>query len=66
MIGECYANLECKVVDTTLVEPYGLFVLEVVQAWIDPTVTDPKTLHHCGYGRFMVAGETITLDSKMR
>lgn len=66
MIGECYANLECRVEDTTLVEQYGLFVLEVVKAWIDPTVTDPKTLHHRGYGRFMVAGETITLDSKMK
>ena len=66
LIDECYANLECKVVDSSMVEKYGLFVLEVVQAWIDPEVKTPRTLHHLGYGRFMVAGEIITLKSKMR
>ena len=66
LIEECYANLECRVADTTLVTPYCLFVLEVVQAWIDPTVKDPRTLHHLGHGNFMVAGERIKLKSKMK
>lgn len=66
LIEECYANLECRVADTTLVTPYGLFVLEVVQAWIDPAVKDPRTLHHLGHGNFMVAGERIKLKSKMK
>lgn len=66
LIAECYANLECKVVDTRLVNRYNFFVLEVVKAWIDPAVKDPRTLHHRGYGAFMVAGETIKLPSKMK
>lgn len=66
LIQECYANLECRVVDTRLKNRYNFFVLEVVKAWIDPARRDPCTLHHRGYGRFMVAGEAIKLASKMR
>lgn len=66
LIAECHASLECRVVDTRMVSKYDLFVLEVVQAWIDPAVKDPRTLHHRGHGRFMVAGETIRLKSRMK
>lgn len=31
-IGECFANLECRVADTGMVGRYNLFVLEVVHA----------------------------------
>lgn len=65
-IAECFANLECKVVDTRLVEQYNLFVLEVLKAWKDPAQKNPKTIHHCGYGTFLVDGQTIKLKSKMR
>ena len=65
LIAECFANLECKVVDTRLVNKYNIFVLEVVQAWSDPAQKHPKTIHHHGYGRFVVDGETIKLKSKM-
>jgi len=44
---------------------YGLFILEVVKAWADTSVKDPRTLHHRGNGRFMVAGENIRLASRM-
>ena len=66
LIAECYANLECRVVDTRLMNRYSFFVLEVVKAWIDPACKDPRTLHHRGRGAFMVAGETIKLPSKMK
>lgn len=66
LIEECYANLECRVADTSMVELYGFFVLEVLKAWIDPAVKEPQTIHHLGHGRFMVAGKTITLRSKMK
>jgi flavin reductase (DIM6/NTAB) family NADH-FMN oxidoreductase RutF len=65
LIKECFANLECKIVDTRLVSKFNLFVLEVVQAWIDPAQKKPKTIHHHGYGTFIVDGETIKLKSKM-
>jgi flavin reductase (DIM6/NTAB) family NADH-FMN oxidoreductase RutF len=66
LVAECFANLEARVVDTRLVNRYGFFVLEVVKAWIDPGIGDPRTLHHRGRGRFMVAGETIRLKSRMK
>jgi len=66
LIDECYANLECKVVDGKMVSRYNLFILEVLKAWIDPARKDPRTIHHRGRGAFMVAGETIKLPSKMK
>lgn len=66
LIDECFASLECKVVDTRLVNKYGFFVLEVVQAWVDTSVKLPRTLHHRGKGVFAVASENIKLPSKMK
>ena len=66
LIEECWASLECRVVDTSMVSQYAFFVLEVLKAWVDPRTRQPRTIHHRGYGSFMVAGETIKLRSKMR
>jgi flavin reductase (DIM6/NTAB) family NADH-FMN oxidoreductase RutF len=66
LIGECYANLECKVVDGKMVSKYNLFILEVLKAWINPARKDAHTIHHRGRGAFMVAGETIKLPSKKK
>jgi flavin reductase (DIM6/NTAB) family NADH-FMN oxidoreductase RutF len=66
LIAECFANLECRTADTRLANKYNLFVLEVVEAWIDPAQKNPKTIHHHGYGKFAVDGEMIKLKSKMR
>lgn len=66
LVAECFANLECKVVDKRMVDRYNLFVLEVVEAWVDPAQKNPKTIHHHGYGRFAVDGRMISLKSKMR
>ena len=65
LVAECFANLECKVVDTRLVNRYNLFVLEVLKGWIDSTKKNPKTIYHQGFGSFVVDGETIKLKSKM-
>lgn len=66
LIEECYANLECRVADSKMVSKYCFFVLEVVKAWINPAVKNPRTIHHLGRGQFMVAGEWIKLKSKMK
>jgi len=63
LIAECYASLECKVVEVKLVTKYNFFILEVVKAWIDPTQKRPQTIHHQGEGEFMVAGRTLHLPS---
>jgi flavin reductase (DIM6/NTAB) family NADH-FMN oxidoreductase RutF len=66
LIDECFAGLECRVIDMSMVAKYSLFVLQVVKAWVDPALRRGKTIHHLGYGRFMVAGETIRLRSRMK
>lgn len=64
LIEECFAGLECRVVDARSVNRYGMFVLEVLRAWHDPSVKQPRTLHHRGFGTFMVAGKEIRLASR--
>lgn len=66
LIAECYANLECKVVDASMAAKYNFFILEVLKAHIDRLRESPKTIHHCGRGIFMVAGRRIKLPSKMK
>lgn len=66
LIAECYASLECRVVDTRLANRYNFFILEVVRAWVDTAVKHPQTLHHRGKGVFAVAGETVRLRSAMK
>lgn len=66
LIAECFANLECRVSDTRLVGSHNLFILEVLTAWRDPAQKNSKTIHHHGYGTFVVDGPTIRLKSRMR
>ena len=64
LIDECYANLECKVVDMKLVSKYNLFIVEVVKAWITTSKARQRTIHHCGNGLFVVDGEIVKLRFK--
>lgn len=66
LVAECFANLECRVVDAGLVAKYNLFVLKVVKAWHDPRQKNPKTIHHRGHGKFAIDGRLIRLASRMR
>ncbi len=66
LVAECYANLECRVVDARLAQKYNFFVLRVLKAWIDPARKRVRTIHHMGRGVFMVAGRTIRLPSRMK
>jgi flavin reductase (DIM6/NTAB) family NADH-FMN oxidoreductase RutF len=65
-IEECYANLECRIADSRMVAKYGLFVLEVVAAWVDRAFRRPRTLHHAGRGVFVVDGEVLRLRSRAK
>jgi flavin reductase (DIM6/NTAB) family NADH-FMN oxidoreductase RutF len=75
LLGDCFANLECRVADDVLADKYNLFVLEVVQAWYDPCwpglISDdpdrvlPQMIHHNGDGTFRVDGETLNLKKRM-
>lgn len=66
LIKECYANLECKVVDARMAAKYNFFVLEVLKAWIDPSKKNPRTIHHQGNGNFIADGKKIKLRSRMK
>ena len=66
LIKECYASLECRVIDTRMVQKYNIFILEVVKAWVSQPKGYPRTMHHFGRGNFMVAGKTIRLPSRMK
>jgi flavin reductase (DIM6/NTAB) family NADH-FMN oxidoreductase RutF len=66
LIAECHANLECVLVDARMAKRYGLLVWEVKKAWIDRGQKHPRTIHHLGWGNFMVAGRTIHVASRKR
>lgn len=56
MIAECYANIECQVVDTKMVAKY-------TKAWIATSAARKRTIHHCGNGVFTVDGKVLKLRS---
>ena len=66
LVEDCYANLECRVVDGRMIAKYNFFVLKVLKAWIDPARRDPRTLHHRGMGVFMIAGRSVKFPSRMK
>jgi flavin reductase (DIM6/NTAB) family NADH-FMN oxidoreductase RutF len=65
LIAECLANIECRVVNDSLVDKYSLFILEGVKAWVDYDRKERRTLHANGDGTFVVDGRTLNLRKKM-
>lgn len=59
LVGECYANFECRLADGRQVARYGLFIWEVVKAHVAVEPAHPETLHYMGKGEFMVAGKVV-------
>ncbi|HUO94496.1 MAG TPA: flavin reductase, partial [Rhizomicrobium sp.] len=58
-VGECHANLECRLVEDKLVPSLNFFVFEVVAARAAPRPKYPKTFHYYGEGKFMTAGPVV-------
>lgn len=65
LVAECWANIECRVADTSLVAAYHLFLLEPLRAWTDPSQPHPQLLHHRGDGTFARDGHIIDLKDRM-
>jgi flavin reductase (DIM6/NTAB) family NADH-FMN oxidoreductase RutF len=57
LIKECYANIECRVVD--YIQKHGIFVLDALEAWIDERRKEKRFFHAIGDGRFIIDGEKI-------
>jgi flavin reductase (DIM6/NTAB) family NADH-FMN oxidoreductase RutF len=66
LIGECFANFECRLVDTSLVRKYSLFVFEVVKAHAPRSPRLPKMLHYTGDGIFLTSGRTLNLSRRFK
>jgi flavin reductase (DIM6/NTAB) family NADH-FMN oxidoreductase RutF len=65
LIDECYANFECRLVDSSLIRKYSLFVFEVVKAHVATSPKYPKTIHYRGDGEFMISGENTRKYHKL-
>ena len=57
LIKECYANIECRIVDH--VKEHNIFVLDAVNAWFDEKQKHPRFFHAIGDGRFVIDGEVV-------
>jgi len=66
LIKECYANLECRVVNTQLLSKYHFFILEVIKAHVAVSPKYPRTLHYRGDGLFMMSGESLDMHKEFK
>lgn len=66
LIVECFANLECRLVEDKLVRDYSFFVFEVVKAHAPARPKYPETIHYRGEGMFMVSGRSLNLRRHFR
>jgi len=57
LIKECYANIECRVVDH--IKKHNIFVLDGLAAWIDDKRTEKQFFHAVGDGHFIADGKII-------
>ncbi len=64
LIGECLANIECRVVD--IVARHHIVVLEGLAAYVDPAREEKRTLHAVGDGTFIVDGRRLDRRRMMR
>jgi flavin reductase (DIM6/NTAB) family NADH-FMN oxidoreductase RutF len=66
LIAECFANFECKLIDTSQINKYSLFIFEVVKAHVATQPRYPKTVHYRGEGVFMIAGDSRSYRSQFK
>jgi flavin reductase (DIM6/NTAB) family NADH-FMN oxidoreductase RutF len=57
LIKECYANIECRIVDH--IEKHNIFIMDGLEAWIDDERAENRLFHAIGDGRFIADGEKI-------
>jgi flavin reductase (DIM6/NTAB) family NADH-FMN oxidoreductase RutF len=65
LIGECFASFECKLIDSSQIRKYSLFILEVVKAHVALSPKYPRTIHYRGDGEFMISGENTAKYRKL-
>jgi len=65
LLSDCLANIECRIIDTSLSDAYNLFVLKATRIWINESRKERRTMHHRGDGTFVVDGGTLDLKERM-
>jgi flavin reductase (DIM6/NTAB) family NADH-FMN oxidoreductase RutF len=65
LIAECLVNIECRLIDASLVNKYSLFILKGIKAWIDEERKEKRTFHANGDGTFVIDGRTVDLKKRM-
>jgi len=63
LIKECFANIECKVID--IVKNHNIVVLEGGAAYIDSARKEKRMVHAVGDGTFIVDGRKIDRQKMM-
>ena len=63
LIKECFANIECKVID--IVKKHNIVVMEAVAACLDTARKEKRTVHAVGDGTFIVDGRRIDRKKMM-
>ncbi|MBF6469597.1 flavin reductase family protein [Nocardia beijingensis] len=65
LVAECFANIECRVVDDRLVDDYGLWIVQAEHAWLDESKRGTGEIHHRGDGTFSENAGFIDLRHRM-
>jgi flavin reductase (DIM6/NTAB) family NADH-FMN oxidoreductase RutF len=66
LMPQCFANLECRLFDKSLIGKYNFFIFEVVKAHVALAPKYPKTIHYTGEGIFMTSGSMASRRGKFR
>lgn len=66
LLTQCFANLECRLFDASLVGKYDFFIFEVLKAHVAARPKYPKTVHYTGDGVFMLSGPTVSRRRRFR
>jgi len=64
LIKECLANIECRVAD--IVRKHNIVVLQGVEAYVDRSRSEKRTVHAVGDGTFILDGRKISRKKRMR
>lgn len=66
LLSQCFANLECRLHDRSLIGKYDFFIFEVVKAHVALSPKYPRTVHYTGDGVFTLSGKAVSRRSKFR
>lgn len=64
LVKECYANIECKVVE--YITRHNIFILDAMKAWTNGSIKEKTIFHYRGDGIFVADGKTYKRRARMK